>query len=209
MSVPYGSTRSTAPLSYPQARAYWYQWFFATHYGSHVLQRDRRQLCRQLWLRWSPSWHMTGAAFDLAAAAWDRPDWVAVTVHSYRHRWGEAAGDPAYERIETELAKTPMIGVPTIVLHGQEEGATLPEATADQERFFSSAYEAVAMLVEMNGKAPEASASTAPHLGMRLPLRLYRVLAFHRMRGVFSVSGQAGFAQGTSALAARVVLGPT
>src|SRR6266511_2133324 len=87
LSVGYGSTSLDAPISFEQARAYWYQWFFATPKGRRTLEHDRPALCRHLWRLWAPSWKFTSEAFDETASAWDNPDWLAVTVHSYTHRW--------------------------------------------------------------------------------------------------------------------------
>ena len=44
------------------------------------------------------------------------PDFVAVVIHSYRHRYGLVPGDPAYADIEARLAQQPAIGVPAITL---------------------------------------------------------------------------------------------
>jgi pimeloyl-ACP methyl ester carboxylesterase len=141
MSVGYGSASLDAPISFQQARAYWYQWFFATPKGRATLERDRRSLCRRLWETWAPSWSFTQEAFDEAASAWDNPDWHAVTVHSYTHRWGGTSGDPAYDEVEARLAENPPIQVPTIVLHGAEDGATLVAASEDKDHFFTATYE--------------------------------------------------------------------
>ncbi len=70
LSVGYGSTSLDAPISFEQARAYWYQWFFATPKGRRTLEHDRPALCRHLWRLWAPSWKFTSEAFDEAASAW-------------------------------------------------------------------------------------------------------------------------------------------
>ena len=127
--------------TYAQTRQYWYQWFFATERGRGALEADRRALCRLLWATWSPRWRFRDEEFEATAASWDNPDWVAVTLHSYRHRWGNAPGDPRYAGLETQLSPLPPIRVPTTVLHGEEDGATLPETTADKEKFFANGYE--------------------------------------------------------------------
>ena len=55
---------------------------------------------------------------------------VDVVIQSYRHRFGYAPGDPALEPIEVRLAAQPSIGVPTINLHGADDGVT-PLASHD------------------------------------------------------------------------------
>jgi pimeloyl-ACP methyl ester carboxylesterase len=141
MSVGYGSAGLDAPISFQQARAYWYQWFFATTKGRRTLERDRRALCRHLWETWAPSWRFTPETFEQTAGAWDNPDWHAVTVHSYTHRWGGEPGDPAYDGLEALMADSPPVRVPTIVLHGAEDGATLATASEGRARFFTAGYQ--------------------------------------------------------------------
>ena len=47
-----------------------------------------------------------------------------MTIQSYRHRFGYAAGDPALEPIERSLAAQPSIAVPTITLDGDADGVS-------------------------------------------------------------------------------------
>jgi pimeloyl-ACP methyl ester carboxylesterase len=58
-----------------------------------------------------------------------------VVIHSYRHRYGYVAGDPAYEELEAQLARQPAITVPTVALYGVDDGVTpLPPAGTGHER---------------------------------------------------------------------------
>ena len=94
----------------------WYQWYFSTERGRAGLKANRRELCKLLWQLWSPNWRFDDATFERTAASFDNPDFVEVVIHSYRHRFGWAPGDPGLEAIEERLAAMPHIGVPTIVL---------------------------------------------------------------------------------------------
>ncbi len=69
------------------------------------------------------------------------PDFVDVVIQSYRHRYGNAPGDPALEPIEQRLAEQPKIPVPTIVLHGAADGVGPPENSRQHARHFTSRYE--------------------------------------------------------------------
>jgi pimeloyl-ACP methyl ester carboxylesterase len=141
MSVAYASSGPGAEVSAAQAHAYWYQWYFSTGVGRRALERDRDNICRYLWKQWSPSFDFDDEEFGATATAWENPDWSAITVHSYTQRWGGADGDPHLDELERRLADKPPIGVPTIVLHGDEDGAALVSATENQEGFFTSTYE--------------------------------------------------------------------
>jgi len=114
------------PAPVAQERAYWYQWYFNTERGRRGLEQNRRELCRLLWREWSPSWRFDDATFDRTAQSFENPDFVDVVIHSYRHRYGNAPGEPRFDALERRLAERPPIEVPTIVLHGAEDTVDPP-----------------------------------------------------------------------------------
>jgi len=132
---------SAQPQSPAQERRFWYQWYFQTERGQAGLASNRRALCRSLWELWSPHWAFDDATFERSAASFDNPDFVAVTIQSYRHRYGRAAGDPALEGIEQRLAAKPKIAVPTIVLQGDADGVQPPEIAEKHAAFFTGPYQ--------------------------------------------------------------------
>ncbi|MBU3058910.1 alpha/beta fold hydrolase [Pseudomonas indica] len=115
---------------------YWYQYYFHNERGRAGLERNRRALCALLWRLWSPTWDFEEATFARSAAAFDNPDFVEVVIHSYRHRFGLAAGDPALEDIERRLAAQPPISVPALSVDGADDGVIL-RSTAAHARHFS------------------------------------------------------------------------
>jgi len=121
------------PASPAQERAFWYQWYFNTERGRAGLERNRRELCKLLWQEWSPTWKFDDATFDRTAASFDNPDFVSLVIHSYRHRHGNAPGDPRFDEIERRLSARPPITVPTVVLHGGDDGVSLPGRRSDDE----------------------------------------------------------------------------
>jgi pimeloyl-ACP methyl ester carboxylesterase len=90
---------------------------------------------------WSPHWSFDDATFDRSAASFDNPDFVAVTIQSYRHRYGNAPGDPKLEQIEQRLAQQPKISVPTIALQGEADGVHPLESSAHHAVFFTGPYQ--------------------------------------------------------------------
>lgn len=129
------------PLAPADEHRLWYQYYFHGERGRAGLQAHRRDFCKLLWHLWSPNWAFDDATYDRTAASFDNPDFVPVVIHSYRHRFGLAAGDPAYEDFERTLAAQPRISVPTVVLHGTGDGVTPVAGSAAHDRFFASAYE--------------------------------------------------------------------
>ena len=118
----------------------WYQYYFHSERGRAGLEQNRRELCRLLWSLWSPTWRFDDATYERSAAAFDNPDFVPVVIHSYRHRFGLVAGDPALEDTERRLAAQPAITVPTIVLHGHDNGVNPVRGSEGHDRHFSAAY---------------------------------------------------------------------
>jgi len=115
----------------------WYQYYFHSERGRAGLSANRRALCRLLWKLWSPTWAFDTATFERSAAAFDHPDFVDVVIHSYRHRFGLVAGDPALADIERRLAAQPPITVPSITFDGTDDGVRPPAAAEQDARLFA------------------------------------------------------------------------
>jgi pimeloyl-ACP methyl ester carboxylesterase len=115
----------------------WYQFYFHTERGRAGLAANRREFCKLLWRLWSPNWKFDDATYDRTAASFENPDFVDVVIHSYRHRYGYAPGDPDLEAIEQKLAALPPIAAPTIVISGGGDGVNAGASAASQARFFT------------------------------------------------------------------------
>jgi pimeloyl-ACP methyl ester carboxylesterase len=129
------------PGAAAQEHRYWYQWYLQTERGRAGLQQNRRDICRLLWRLWSPNWQFDDATFEATAESFDNPDFVDVTIQSYRHRYANAPGDPTLDALEERLAERPSITVPTIVLHGACDGVGPAEQSEAHARFFAARYE--------------------------------------------------------------------
>jgi pimeloyl-ACP methyl ester carboxylesterase len=136
-----GIAASVKPVAPAQEHRFWYQYYFHTERGRAGLEQNRRALCRYIWSIWSPNWNFDDRTFERSAASFDNPDFVAVTIQSYRHRFGYAPGDPALEAIEERLAGRPKIAVPTIALQGEADGIMPPRGSEQHAAFFSGPYE--------------------------------------------------------------------
>ena len=115
-------SKASLPAPAKVEAAFWYQFYFLTERGRAGLAANRRDIARIMWTRNSPNWRFDDATFDRSAANFDNPDYVDVTIHSYRHRLGAAPGYPAYADLEKRLAAQPVITVPTITLDGDADG---------------------------------------------------------------------------------------
>ena len=115
-------TRAILPISPKYEMALWYEYYFQLERGRAGLAANRREIARILWKQWSPRWEFDEATFDRTVAAHDNPDFVDVVIHSYRHRFGLAPGDPAYAGMQRRLASLPPITVPSVTLDGDADG---------------------------------------------------------------------------------------
>jgi len=152
---------SRTPATPEQEHRIWYQYYFHTERGRAGLEANRHDLCKLLWQLWSPNWKFDNATYDRTARSFDNPDFVAVVIQSYRHRFGYAPGDPALEAIERRLAAQPKIAAPTIVLQGEGDGVNAAQASATQARFFTGAYQRRLIPVIGHNVPQEAPAATA------------------------------------------------
>jgi pimeloyl-ACP methyl ester carboxylesterase len=126
--------RAIEPASAAEEAAFWYQYYFHSERGRRGLTKNRREITRLLWRMWSPTWAFDDATFDRTASAFDNPDFVEVVIHSYRHRYGLAPGDPRYAAIEAALAAQPPIAVPAITIDGDADGVN-PGAAHHAKKF--------------------------------------------------------------------------
>lgn len=132
----------------------WYQYYLHTPRGEAGLAANRLALTRLLWRLWSPPWSFTEAQLLQTVASFDNPDFVAVVVHSYRHRYGYVAGDVAYEDMEAQLARQPPISVPTINICGADDGIRAAGDLDTHARHFTGPYERV-MLARVGHNYPQ------------------------------------------------------
>jgi pimeloyl-ACP methyl ester carboxylesterase len=128
------------PLPPKSELDWWYQFYFATERGRAGYAQNTREFAKLIWKLASPTWQFDDAIFERSAAAFDNPDHVAIVIHNYRWRLGLAEGERRYDAIEHRLAQFPDIGVPTITLEGDANGAPHPEPSA-YARKFTGAYE--------------------------------------------------------------------
>jgi pimeloyl-ACP methyl ester carboxylesterase len=98
------------------AAMFWYMWYFNTDAGARALEADRHDIIRYLWDTWSPEWRYTDEDYARSAPSFDNPDFVAIVLHSYRHRQLNAPGEERFADTERRLAERPTIDVPAIVL---------------------------------------------------------------------------------------------
>lgn len=122
------------------AQREWYHWFMATARGAKAVRADPRGFAHIHWVNWSPEGWFDEATFEDVARSWDNPDWVDVTLHSYRARWDEAAPDPASTWLEDRIKATETLSLPTLYIQGAEDGVNPPAASSRVPEKFSGPF---------------------------------------------------------------------
>lgn len=119
----------------------WYQFYFHSERGRKGLTKHRKELCKLLWSNWSPTWKFSDETYEATAASFNNPDFVDVVIHSYRHRYGLAPGDPKFEAMEKMLLLQPAIKVPAIILDADADGVEPFAGTGKDAKYFEGGYE--------------------------------------------------------------------
>jgi len=134
-----GSQQGNAmPLPPAAELQWWYQFYFATERGALGYAKYTRHFNKLIWQLASPKWQFDDATFDRTAASFDNPDHVSIVIHNYRWRLKLAESEPQYEDTERRLAEGPKIGVPTITMEGDANGAFHPDPGAYRAKFTGS-----------------------------------------------------------------------
>jgi pimeloyl-ACP methyl ester carboxylesterase len=131
--------------SFHIARLYWYHWFQATKRGAEAVASDPKGFARIMWDTWSPPGWFDERTFRNVAASFTNPDWAAVTNHSYRSRWGEAAFDPSSVKIETKIKTAKRLNTPTVFFHGALDGVSPPAVTERMSEKFVGPFERIVL----------------------------------------------------------------
>jgi pimeloyl-ACP methyl ester carboxylesterase/sugar lactone lactonase YvrE len=125
---------------FEQAQLDWYHWFMATNRGASAVRDDRTGFAHLHWVSWSPPGWFDDATFQRVAKSFESPDWVDVTLHSYRARWDEAEPDPRSQWLEDKVKATEALSLPTMYFQGAVDGVNPPSASATVPDKFTGAF---------------------------------------------------------------------
>ena len=142
LSVPF-EPQPARPPKLPQAKAFWYQWLLCSNPGKIIFTGDPIAYGKAQWDSWSPAGWYTSADFAAASKSWQGKDFKAVVLHGYRSRWGHAPLDPNYAVLQDRFNATRTLSIPTLLLHGMEDGCELAETTDGAGRYFTGGYKRI------------------------------------------------------------------
>jgi pimeloyl-ACP methyl ester carboxylesterase len=136
-----------------QAQRDWYHWFMATARGADAVGHDRRGFTHLHWENWGPDGWFDEATFEQVAKSFDNPDWLAVTLHSYRVRWDEEEPDPRSVWLEERIRQQKTLSLPAIYIQGEEDGVNPPALSESIHQKFTGPFERI--LLQNVGHFPQ------------------------------------------------------
>ena len=126
--------------SFSQARRFWYQWFMTLDQGAAAVRRDPVGFARIQWETWNPPGWFDEEEFAATAESFTGPDWVAVTLSSYRSRWREEPFDSRYAALQQRLGTVETLATPALMIQGDADLCTEPASSEGRDRFFTGGY---------------------------------------------------------------------
>ena len=144
-SVPYGPGLVRALIGNPlQQRRSWYVFFFQTPLADIAVSLNDFEFIEALWRDWSPTAdidkHELLAVQNLLA----EPGVLGAALAYYRTAMNPALRDPAFDKTENRIGVDP-IAVPTLYLHGREDGCVGVEVSEGMEPLFSGRFRRVVL----------------------------------------------------------------
>jgi pimeloyl-ACP methyl ester carboxylesterase len=137
IAVPYGPQFFRALASdYAQQRRSWYMFFFQTALAEAAIRRNDFEFLEKIWNDWSPGWRWSGIEMSELKDSFRRPGTVEAALGYYRASIGPALKAPA-----PDPGSTPAVTVPTLYLHGRNDGCIGSELLEGMADYFTKGLE--------------------------------------------------------------------
>lgn len=135
-AIPYGPRLNAAFLTnYAQQKRSWYIFFFQTPMAEMAVAHDDLRFIRNLWHDWSPTWDFRDDDIAPVLETLGRPGVLEAAIGYYRCLFDPARLDPALMEEQMRYGQAPIV-VPTLSLHGADDGCMGLELTEGMEEAF-------------------------------------------------------------------------
>ena len=140
-AVPYGPRLATAfATNYAQQKRSWYVFFFQTLMAEMAVAHDDLRFIRNLWHDWSPTWDFTEADIAPVLETLGKPGVLEAALGYYRCLFDPNRLDPELMAEQMLFGQAP-VQVPTLYLHGADDGCMGLELTESMEDAFPAGLE--------------------------------------------------------------------
>ena len=141
LSVPHPMTFMSAMMSsYAQQKRSWYMFFFQTPLAEAVVPADDFAFVERLWREWSPGLEPPADLLAEARASLSAPGALEAALGYYRALFNPAHLDPAMADVQDRVTGSP-IPVPSLYLHGANDGCVGADVIPGMEAFFAAGLE--------------------------------------------------------------------
>jgi pimeloyl-ACP methyl ester carboxylesterase len=140
MSVPTAGNFGRALVSNPkQQRRSWYMFFFQLPIAEMAIAHNDFAFIEALWQEWSPGWSCPKSVMNEIKEAFRQPSVLKAALAYYRSQFNPALQHPGLADIRKRLSDP--IPVPTMYLHGANDGCIGVETTEGMESAFLRDFE--------------------------------------------------------------------
>jgi pimeloyl-ACP methyl ester carboxylesterase len=131
--------------SFDHAQLQWYHWFMATRLGAEAVRNNPIGFAHIMWDNWAPKGWFDEATFQKVAQSWLNPDFVDITLHSYRSRWKEAEPDAETAGLQNKIDATTTLALPVLYIQGEADGVNPPYVSANIHKKFTGYFKRILM----------------------------------------------------------------
>ncbi len=140
MSVPAGVAFSQSLVTSPeQQRRSWYMFYFQHPMADVAVPLNDFAFIERLWRDWSPDWNIPTEELALVKATLGQPGVLAAALNYYRHTFNPPPNAP---QLGTS-GRSRQIQVPTLYIHGRNDGCIGVELTDGMEEVFKNGFRKV------------------------------------------------------------------
>ena len=140
MSVPTAANFGRALLTNPaQQRRSWYMYFFQLPLAEMAVAHNDFGFIEQLWQEWSPGWRCPQCIMEEIKSAFRQPSVLKAALGYYRSQFNPAFQSPELADIRKRLSGP--VEVPSMHIHGANDGCIGAETTVGMEGAFTNHFE--------------------------------------------------------------------
>jgi pimeloyl-ACP methyl ester carboxylesterase len=150
--------------AFKHAQLLWYHWFMATKRGEAALRKDPIGFARLMWDNWAPKDWFTEETFKNVSESWKNPDFVDITLHSYRSRWGDAEPDEKSKLLEEKINETKYLDLPALYIQGGSDGVNPPYVSENVHEKFTGQFKRIVLAGVGHFPSREAPVMLAEYL---------------------------------------------
>ncbi len=117
----------------------WYMFFFQMPFAEMAVANNNFAFVEKLWQDWSPGRQCPAKEMAELKATFQRQGVLCAALNYYRHSFNPENSSPELAHIREHLNDS--IDVPTLYIHGAQDGCIGVETTEGMERYFTKKVE--------------------------------------------------------------------